>query len=157
MLVYHGSTQIVDNPDVFHSTRNLDFGKGFYVTSVKEQAFRWAQRKQDIDNARGIVNYYELSDYSTFNVLNFGENLADWIDFVCACRSGSFEYKKYDLVIGKVADDRVFRVVNFYQDGIWDKERAISEIKAYPTYDQYAFISQEACDSILKFKKYEVL
>ena len=38
MIVYHGSTEIVRKPDLNHSYRPLDFGKGFYVTTVKEQA-----------------------------------------------------------------------------------------------------------------------
>ena len=40
MTVYHGSNVIVNYPDVEHSFRALDFGKGFYVTTVKEQAER---------------------------------------------------------------------------------------------------------------------
>lgn len=38
MIVYHGSTDVVKNPDVKHSYRPLDFGMGFYVTTGKEQA-----------------------------------------------------------------------------------------------------------------------
>lgn len=38
MIVYHGSDVVVQTPDVLHSYRNLDFGKGFYVTTVREQA-----------------------------------------------------------------------------------------------------------------------
>lgn len=45
MIVYHGSNMIIDNPDTEHSYRPLDFGKGFYVTTVKEQAERWAKEK----------------------------------------------------------------------------------------------------------------
>ena len=37
MIVYHGSDQIVEKPDVLHSYRPLDFGKGFYVTTNREQ------------------------------------------------------------------------------------------------------------------------
>ena len=48
MTVYHGSAEIVKNPDVIHSFRALDFGKGFYITTVKEQAERWARRKTDM-------------------------------------------------------------------------------------------------------------
>lgn len=36
MIVYHGSNVIVNNPDINHSVRPLDFGKGFYVTTVRE-------------------------------------------------------------------------------------------------------------------------
>ena len=32
MIVYHGATDIIKKPDVFHSKRYLDFGKGFYIT-----------------------------------------------------------------------------------------------------------------------------
>ena len=48
MTVYHGSTDIVKNPDVHHSYRPLDFGKGFYVTTNKKQAEVWAKRKSAI-------------------------------------------------------------------------------------------------------------
>ncbi len=47
MIVYHGSSQVVESPNVKYSYRALDFGKGFYVTTVKEQAARWARRKAE--------------------------------------------------------------------------------------------------------------
>jgi len=49
MIVYHGSNVVVEKPDVNHSFRPLDFGKGFYVTTVREQAIRWANRKAVVD------------------------------------------------------------------------------------------------------------
>lgn len=48
MIVYHGSVEVVEKPDVLHSYRNLDFGRGFYVTSVQSQAERWALRKAEL-------------------------------------------------------------------------------------------------------------
>ena len=36
MIVYHGSNVIVNDPDINHSVRPLDFGKGFYVTTVRD-------------------------------------------------------------------------------------------------------------------------
>ena len=42
-----------------------------------------------------------------------------------------------------------------YHSGIWDKDRALKEIKVYPTYDQIAFITQKAIWSSLQFQKYE--
>ncbi len=38
MIVYHGSTVEIAKPDLKYSKNNLDFGKGFYVTTFKEQA-----------------------------------------------------------------------------------------------------------------------
>ena len=154
MIVYHGSSDIVEQPDVLHSYRPLDFGKGFYVTTNYEQAKRWAKRKADLlHKEKAYVNIYEvLKDESAFNVKTFSNDLDEWIDFVCRCRDGNTDYQAYDIIKGKVANDKVFRVVDLYHTGVWDKERALKEIKVYPGYDQIAFISQKAINSLIKFQ-----
>ena len=45
MKLFHGSNTVVDRPDVARSRDRLDFGRGFYLTSVKKQAELWARRK----------------------------------------------------------------------------------------------------------------
>ena len=153
MILYHGSDIIVKNPDILHSQICLDFGSGFYVTSVKEQAERWAKRKGLLQgNEKGIVSIYEYTEDNNFKIKDFADDLETWIDFVCDCRNGSDSYKKYDLIKGKVANDKVFRVVDMYKQGIWDKERTIKEIKVYETYDQFAFVTQKFIDSMLVYK-----
>lgn len=153
MIVYHGSNVVVQNPNIKYSERNLDFGKGFYVTTVKEQAERWAKRKAILSKTSiAIVNEYELKDFSNFIIITFDEIMTEWLDFVCSCRDGNDFYKNYDIIMGKVADDKVFRVVDMYKRGIWDKERALKEIKVYETFDQIAIISQKVIDEILCFK-----
>lgn len=154
MIVYHGSNQIVNHPDVRYSERNLDFGRGFYVTTVKEQAEKWARRKAGFskDNTRAILNIYELKEERDGLVFkDFGDDLDTWIDFVCSCRDGEQGYREFDVIKGKVANDKVFRVVDMYHSGIWDKERALREIRVYPGYDQIAFITQLVVDRLLKF------
>lgn len=156
MTVYHGSVEIVKNPDVLHSYRPLDFGKGFYVTTIKEQAEIWAKRKASIVGKKAIVNVYQMkTDSGDLILKDFGKDLSEWIDFVCCCRDGSTDYEKYDIIKGMVANDKVFRVVDMYHSGVWDKERAIQEIRAYPNYDQIAFITQKAIDSLLVFDSFE--
>ena len=157
MIVYHGSIITVEKPDVNHSYRPLDFGKGFYVTSVREQAERWARRKAALFGSdKVIVNVYEMKEKTDgLKVKTFDPDLMDWIDFVCGCRDGKTEYRKYDLICGKVANDRVFRVVDMYHTGVWDKGRALKEIKVYPTYDQIAFITQKAIERLLEFKSFQ--
>lgn len=56
MIVYHGSTQTIEIPDVEHSKRYLDFGKAFYVTSYRIQAERWAKRKCEAERSNRIQN-----------------------------------------------------------------------------------------------------
>mgnify|MGYP002508638453 CR=1 FL=1 len=38
MILYHGSFLEISQPDLVHSRPNLDFGRGFYVTPLYEQA-----------------------------------------------------------------------------------------------------------------------
>ena len=153
MIVYHGSTIEVRHPDVNHSYRNLDFGKGFYVTTVREQAERWARRKADLaGTAKGVITVYHLEDdCPELLVKDFADDMDSWIDFVCACREGDTSYQNYDVIMGKVANDKVYRVVDMYRRGIWDKQRALQEMRVYETYDQIAFISQKAIDQYLEY------
>lgn len=44
MKVYHGSWMEVSNPDLKHSRPDVDFGRGFYTTSIKDQAVKWCGR-----------------------------------------------------------------------------------------------------------------
>ena len=84
MIVYHGGIDVIEKPDINHSYRPLDFGKGFYITTVKEQAEKWARRKADIFNKEvSIVNCYELkTDYDSFKVKTFPNDLIEWIAFI---------------------------------------------------------------------------
>lgn len=115
MIVYHGSDAIVDHPDVDHSYFNLDFGRGFYVTTVREQAEKWTRRKASLSQGRekAILNVDEMKeDFSGFAFKDFEDDLEKWIDFVCQRSDGEEGYRAYDLVKGKVANDKVFRVVD---------------------------------------------
>jgi hypothetical protein len=64
MKVYHGSVTVVEQPDVLHSRKNLDFGKGFYVTSYQKQAERWALRTASRKSKVARVTVYEMTEPS---------------------------------------------------------------------------------------------
>lgn len=42
--VYHTSNQCVNCPDTSHSRKELDFGPGFYFTTIRNQAEAYAFR-----------------------------------------------------------------------------------------------------------------
>lgn len=93
MIVYHGSTEIIKTPDVLHSKKYLDFGRGFYITSFEKQARKWAVRKGMRQEKTGVVNVYELlEDWSSLRVLSFEkENKNGLILYVPAVRGGDFK------------------------------------------------------------------
>ena len=152
MIVYHGSTIEIRKPDLKYSRNNLDFGKGFYVTTFKDQAEKWALRKSVRENTSAIVNIYEIGDMEKFRVKTFDEAGSDWLNFVCDCRNGKSVASDYDVVIGNVADDEVIKCVRMYMRGIWDEARTIEEMKYYKKNDQIAFLNQTIIDEIVSFK-----
>ena len=158
MIVYHGSSEIIKNPDVKFSKKYLDFGSGFYLTSFENQAKKWAIRKGMRQNKSGIVNVYELKDnWKDYKVLSFEEENEKWLDFVCACRKGENLNKDYDIIIGNVANDDVFKTVDMYFRGLWDKKRVLEELRYYKMNDQICIVKQEVLEQVLEFKdSYEV-
>ena len=151
MRVFHGSTVAVEEPDVTRSRANLDFGRGFYVTSISVQAGRWARRKSLRSRRPAVVSEYELDiDPKGFQILRLDAD-ARWLDFVVACRRGGPDYLRYDLISGPVADDRVYEAVDFYFRGLWDQERTLAALRFYEMNDQLCLITQRAVDERLTF------
>ena len=152
MILYHGSISEIRHPDVSFSKSNLDFGHAFYLTSYRQQAEKWARRKAMRHQCQAVLNVYEFTDdWTPYRTLVFQDADSQWLDFVCACRNGERIYLKYDLVKGKVADDDVFKTIDFYRRGIWDKERALRELRFFAPNDQTAIISQAVIDEALIF------
>jgi len=62
MKLYHGGIQIVESPEIRTSDRTLDFGTGFYTTTSKEQASRWAKNKAIMQNKKPFISIYEFNE-----------------------------------------------------------------------------------------------
>jgi len=158
MIVFHGSNQIVKEPNISYSKNYLDFGKGFYITTFQNQAEKWAKRKASRYCGNAILYVYEFyDDLSKFNVLRFEQENEKWLDFVFNCRKGLEINKDYDLIIGNVADDDVFKTVDMYFRGIWTKEQTIEQLKYYKMNDQICIVNQNVLDTLLKFSKYHMV
>lgn len=153
MICYHGSDVIVDNPKILNNKRPLDFGDGFYTTTNKDQAKNWALKVSYRNNS----NHKCINKYK-FNIEEAKQNLvivvfekADeiWLDFICNNRNGK-NTGEYDVVIGPVADDKVYRVVVEYENGDIDKELALKKLKTETLCDQILFHSEDS----LKYLKF---
>jgi len=158
MILYHGGTERIEKPDVRHSKRYLDFGCGFYLTTYENQAKRWAVRKASRQEKMPIVNIYEMpDDLCDYNVLRFENENERWLDFVCSCRKGENLNRDYDIIIGNVADDDVFKTVDMYFRGLWDKAKVLEELRYYKMNDQICVVKQQVLDRALTFRwAYEV-
>lgn len=155
MMLYHGSNVLVEKPIFIKSNRTLDFGHGFYTTTSKEQAYKWAKIKQKRENSdKGIITTYEVQ-YNLFTEINLNVRVfrgasKNWLKFVLDNRMKVGFTHEFDLVKGSVADDRVYACLNAFENKFMNFETAINELKTYKLQDQVSFHTEKA----LKYLKY---
>lgn len=152
-ILYHGGSDIIVRPEIRIPDRTLDFGKGFYLTSSKEQAERWVKNRLYSAGDCGYVNSYgfDLAETDTaLNVKVFPTPDEEWVDFVLANRMKLGFSHDFDIVVGPVADDKVYTQFSLFEGGIISKETLIRELKTYRLIDQYLFHTDRA----LAFLKY---
>ena len=148
MKVYHGFWIEVSVPDLKHSRTDVDFGKGFYVTPIREQAVKWCGRFKR-RGKQGIVTSYIFDDCAiqNLNVLKFDSYSEEWLDFILNCRSGN-DKTDYDIVVGGVANDKVFNTVELYFDHLIDKKEAINRLKYEKPNMQICFRTISALETL---------
>lgn len=155
MIVYHGSYCIVDKPNIKFSRDALDFGKGFYITTIKEQAINWTNRFK-LKGQDAYINIYYLSIEEikrNYKVKEFNNYDNEWLDFILECRSESNIFKNYDVIIGGIADDRVYNTMELYEDKLISKEEALKRLKFYKPNNQICIVNQEVIDIYLKYNE----
>ena len=128
------------------------------MTSFEEQAKKWAVRKGMRQGKTAIVNVYEMeNNWEKYCVLSFEKENEKWLEFVCACRKGESLNTNYDIIIVNVADDDVFKTVDMYFRGLWDKKKVLEELRYYKMNNQICIVNQETLEQVLAFRNsYEV-
>lgn len=86
MRLYHGSYVRIEYPDVNKGRAKVDFGQGFYLTSIPAQAEKWSRV---IAFRKGpafypIVNVFELDEDlfsdADFSIKSFEEYNVEWLE-----------------------------------------------------------------------------
>ena len=154
MILYHGSNASIEQPRLLATQRDLDFGKGFYLTSDFGQARSWARRSVRIrGKGQAIVSCYEADEdrlMDSLRVLRFSSADKEWLDFVTTNRRGTVVESKWDIVIGPVANDQTFPTLLLYMDGVLDADSTIRQLLPQKLRDQFTFKTEKAL-SFLKF------
>ena len=154
MILYHGGTDAVMRPDCKAGRSDLDFGQGFYVTLLQDQAEGFANRKARDRKAKPVISVYEF-DYEAAilncEYLKFEFYDEAWLDFVVASRNSQKPLAQYDVVEGGVANDRVIDTVELYTIGIWDKVSALGKLSEHQPNHQICILNQDILDKYLKF------
>lgn len=154
MILYHGSIDLVDKPEIRRGDVYLDFGIGFYTTTSYEQAERWARIKMRRNNAAvGYVSTYEfdwIAASKELSINKFASADAQWLEFVVNNRKGVPVKDIEDMHIGPVADDNVYQSIRLFETGAYDAEYTVKKLKTEVLQDQWTLHTDKAL-SYLKF------
>ena len=156
MILYHGSNTKIEKIDLSKCRPYKDFGKGFYLTEIREQAEKMASRTAHIYEGEPIVTEFEFDEsaLSQLFVKQFDGPNEEWALFVLANRSKEHEQPthSYDIVIGPVADDDIAQLFRNFNDGFINLTMLVEGLKYKKVSSQYFFHTE---DAIKYLKVYE--
>lgn len=183
LILYHGSSEIVQTPVFGKGKSYNDYGRGFYCTEHIELAKEWACT----ENSDGYANKYEI-DTQGLAVLNLSSDeytILHWLALLTEYRKfrvstpmmkrGTDWLKKYflldltsyDAVIGYRADDSYFSFarafinneISFTQLSYAMQLGRLGEqfvLKSPATFERIQFISYEIADNTVYYAKRKV-
>ncbi len=113
MRLYHGTNLDFPEIDFKKCKPNKDFGQGFYLTDIKQQAVELAVRRTKFEEEGSpVVQEYDFDESlllsNELNVKIFDGISNDWAQFIVANRNAKDKkMHNYDIVVGPIADDGV--------------------------------------------------
>ena len=154
VLLYHGSKSGISGSIQPISRKQCDFGSGFYMGTEPVQALTLIC---DFEKSKFYIVSVDMNELAQLDV----PADIDWAMLV-AFHRGKMEkikdtsfYNKYrsvaekkDLVIGSIANDRMFFVIDNFFVGTITDAALVNSLSALQLGRQYVAISQKACDAV---------
>ena len=168
IILYHGSTKIIQQPVFGEGNPKNDYGLGFYCTENLELTKEWASTERN----DGFANQYEINteglsilylNNNPFHILNWLSILLENRTFIVS-QGLPFEamhyllsnflpnYKHYDLIVGYRADDSYFSFANAFLNNTISLEQLSLAMKLGKLGEQVVLKSEKAFSS-LTFKE----
>lgn len=157
MILFHGSNVDIDHIDLSKCRPNKDFGQGFYLTTIREQAIRMAKRVARMYGGTPILNVYEFEDSADklkqLNIRRFDHPSIEWAKFVITNRNATklkvFQEDsnidgRFDLVIGPIANDDLALLFRQFSEGTISAETLVAEMEFKQLTEQYSFHSEKS-------------
>ena len=157
MTLYHGSTQDIDHIDLQKSRPNKDFGRGFYLSADRQQAWRMAEFKALTEGGSPVMNTYcfdeQVLSSGELRVLTFESYTRDWAEFIFLNRNNpsAKSAHDYDIVYGPIANDRVGVQIGKYEAGDITLDQFLENLKYMKGITfQYYFGTERAIAKLTK-------
>ena len=135
ITLYHGSTVNIEVIDLQKSRPNKDFGRGFYLSADRQQAWRMGEFKALTEGGEPVMNEYlfdeTLLSSKELRVLTFEGYTKEWADFIFLNRNNKTDKPAhdYDIVYGPIANDRVGVQIGKYEAGDITLEQFLQNLK----------------------------
>ena len=158
MRLYHGSNVFIDVPDLGKSRPYKDFGRGFYLSADREQAYDLAvQRVNKTRKGEPCVTEFDFNEdvlkTKGLKKLLFDDYSVEWARFVLKNRdlNSPQPCHDYDFVYGPIADDGVTLQLRRHLDGFISIEELVEQLKYSKGITfQYFFGTELALSSLKK-------
>jgi hypothetical protein len=148
MTLFHGSNVGFDKVSLDFAKDRRDFGRGFYTTTIREQAADWAEnicRRYKTKTA-----YLYTFEFSLIGLMakNFEAISRDWLDFIIENRIRGGTQHAFDIVTGPIANDRTMDTIGFFLAGIYSVEEALRRLEYIETNDQFSLHTEKAISNL---------
>lgn len=157
ITLYHGSNVNIETIRLDLCSPNKDFGQGFYLTDIEEQAMQMAVRRVRITGSGSpIVSKYRfietLLDNVELKVKIFDKPCEEWALFIMANRGaeGTGFRHDYDIVVGPIADDGVAFQLERYARRMISMETLVEELTYRKLNRQYFFGTELSISKLQK-------
>lgn len=155
--LYHGSNVAIDKIDLSKGHINKDFGKGFYLTTLPQQAMEMAKRKaRQFLDAKPIVTTFLFDENELtsgeLNVKMFHTVSEEWAMFILQNRKASRTgfHHDYDIVVGPVADDSVVQQLDLFEMGLITLSQLVEALRYRNINNQYFFGTERAVAKLIR-------
>ncbi|MCL1814089.1 MAG: DUF3990 domain-containing protein [Treponema sp.] len=156
LTLYHGSNYSFDTVDLSKSKDKRDFGRGFYTTTLREQAEDWAVTLFDRYNGDGIFVYeMELELAESLSVKYYDGLSEEWLLMVQKNRTLGGIQHTFDVIQGPVANDKTARSIALYIAGIIDANEAIKRLQFNKINNQVSIHTPASLSHLKIIRKYQ--
>ena len=172
MIIYHGSKDILEKPELGKGNKKNDYGLGFYCTENVELAKEWACSNNETN---GYANQYEidLSDHKVLDLRDEKYSILNWMALLLKFRTFDVntpisaqakEYilenfyvdvEEYDVIIGYRADDSYFSFAKDFINNAISVEQLAEAMRLGELGIQIVLKSKKAFNAI-KYISYEL-
>lgn len=171
VILYHGSSEIIERPIYGKGKEYNDYGQGFYCTKHIELAKEWATT----EGISGYVNQYEIETdrLHMLNLFSDEYTILHWMALLVEhrkfrlttplMRKGAqwlkenylINVREYDVVIGYRADDSYFSFARAFLNNEISLRMLSHAMKLGELGEQFVLISPKSFDEI-RFCSYEI-